>query len=155
MELRPFRPEHAALVAGWAETAEDLDRWASLDEPATAQTFAAWLDDPEVSAWMLIDDRPVAYGELWVSHADDEVELGRLLVAPADRGRGVGRAFVTLLVAQAGQLGVSQAWVRVVRDNAPALRCYESAGFARTPPEHEAQLNAPQPRSYRWLRRAL
>jgi GNAT superfamily N-acetyltransferase len=155
MRLAPFDLMHADVVAGWAATPADLDRWASLREAPTAETFAAWMAEPGCSAFLLCADRPVAYGELWLSRPEDEVELARLLVAPDARGRGVGRALVSLLVEEARALSVSTAWVRVVPENEPALRCYAAAGFARAPADMEAAFNAAQPRTYRWLRRGL
>ena len=151
MRLAPFIPAHGDLVAGWAATPLDLDRWSSLDRAPTAETFAGWLAEPGTHARLLIGDRPMAYGELWVSEEEDEVEFARLLVAPDCRSRGVGRTLVRLLVEGSRGLPISTAWVRVVPENVAALRCYTAAGFSHASIEVEAQLNAVQPRSYRWL----
>ena len=153
MRLHAFQTADVALVAGWATTPAERQAWAALDHAPTSQTFAEWHADPDVEAYLLSDGRPVAYGELWVSTTEDEVELGRLIVAPDQRRRGVGRTLVTRLVHEARGLGVSTAWVRVVPENVAALRCYQGAGFTRTSPERETAFNAPQPRAYCWLLR--
>jgi GNAT superfamily N-acetyltransferase len=151
MRLTPFTPEHASLVAGWASTREDQDRWASLAEAATPATFETWHADTDTHPRLLIGEAPLAYGELWLSTEEDEVELGRLLVAPDGRGQGVGQALVKLLVAEAKGFQVSTAWVRFVPENEAAHRCYAAAGFSRASTEVESAFNAIQPRPYCWL----
>jgi hypothetical protein len=42
-------------------------------------------------------------------------------------------------------------FLRVRPDNAPALRCYAAAGFARVPAADEAAFNQGQPGPYAWL----
>jgi ribosomal protein S18 acetylase RimI-like enzyme len=151
MLLAPFDLTHADLVASWATTSADLDRWASLKSAPTPETFARWLDEPDVRARLLVEDQPLGYGELWLSEDEDEIELARLLVAPERRGSGLGQTLVDLLVEESRRLPISTAWVRVVPDNSAALRCYLAAGFSLASPQVEAEFNAPQPRPYRWL----
>lgn len=155
MHLTQFTPSHSELVASWAPTPTDLSHWAALSEAPTDETFARWHAATGVHTRLLIEGAPVAYGELWVSEEEDEVELARLLVAPDCRTRGVGRALVRLLVEEARSFPVSTAWVRVVPENVAALRCYAAAGFTRASLAEEAEFNAAQPRAYRWLRLAL
>ena len=151
----PFEDRHAALVLSWAQDDTELDYWASLSERPAPSVFGQWLSEPDTYGRLLLDERPVAYGELWVSGPESEVELARILVAPESRGRGVGRELVACLVAEARGHQVSSAWVRVVSSNEPALRCYVGAGFSRVPAELERALNVVQPREYRWLRLEL
>ena len=153
--LRAFDEQYAAQVLGWAESAEVLDRWASFSERPTPEIFQRWLSDADTHGYLLVDGEPTAYGELWVSEADGEVELAHLLVAPSHRGRGVGRALVEALVEKARAFTVPTAWVRVVESNEPALRCYRGAGFSRAQPEQERTFNDGQPRAYAWLSREL
>ena len=91
----------------------------------------------------------MAYGEVWSDEEEDEAELARLIVAPAARGRGVGRALTAALVANAGYENI---FLRVRPDNSVALATYRGAGFEDVAPELQAEWNAPQPRPYAWLR---
>ena len=100
-ELVDFQLSFAPQIAQWAVGPEDLDHWASLRQAATPATFAAWHADPDVRPRVLLEGGPIAYGELWISSEEDEVEFGRLLVAPQHRGRGVGRALVRALLQEA------------------------------------------------------
>jgi ribosomal protein S18 acetylase RimI-like enzyme len=96
----------------------------------------------------------VGYGELWEDRDLDEAELARLIVAPALRGRGHGRALTRALADEAHRRGFADVWLRVVPENDAARRGYEAAGFARAAADQEAELNVGQPRTYVWMRDA-
>lgn len=86
--------------------------------------------------------------------ADDEegeVELARLIVPAARRGRGVGRLLVTELVRHAREHH-PEVFLRVHPDNTRALRCYAAAGFTPVPAADAAEWNKAQPVAYAWLR---
>jgi len=152
--LELFAAGRAGLVAGWVTSADEADRWCSRAEhPFPASVVAGWSGQDDVTAYLLVDPDgvPVAYGEVWSDDAAGEAELARLLVAPAARGRGVGRVLVGALV---GVAGYDDVFLRVRPDNAVALASYRGAGFADVAPELQAEWNAPQPRPYIWLRYA-
>ncbi|MEH0574501.1 GNAT family N-acetyltransferase [Streptomyces sp. B21-108] len=73
----------------------------------------------------------------WAAHGayrDGEVrtadaELYALYVDTGHIGTGVGRALLKESVRQAGALGRSRMYLWVLRDNTPARRFYERAGF--------------------------
>ena len=155
MRLVPFDRSHAAEVLSWLRTPAELAHWAALVEPPTPAIFEKWLADPTSHGRLLISDAPLAYGELWVSESEDEVELAHILVSPHHRNRGVGRKLVQLLVDEATGFHVSTVWVRVVPENQAAIRCYRAGGFAPVPHDQQAELNAKQPRTYCWLSRHL
>jgi ribosomal protein S18 acetylase RimI-like enzyme len=148
--LVPFTPEQAETVAGWALSADEADMWcARAEHPVPARIVASWATRPDVTAYLLVNEgEPVAYGEVWADEKEQEAELGRLIVAPPERGRGVGRALTTALVAHAGYEDI---FLRVRPDNAVALATYRRVGFDDVPPELQAEWNAPQPRPYAWL----
>ena len=151
MRLAPFDQSHAALVLSWARTPVELSSWASLLEPPTPAIFEQWLADPDSHGHLLFADIPVAYGELWVSESEDEIELAHILVSPNHRNRGVGRKLVQLLVNEATAFSTSSIWARVVPENEAATRCYSGVGFRPVSEDLQAELNAVQPRAYRWL----
>jgi ribosomal-protein-alanine N-acetyltransferase len=149
--LVPFTVDRAALVAGWVQSADEADKWCSRAEhPFPAEVVAGWSTQDDVAAYLLLDGgRPVGYGEVWADDEEDEAELARLLVAPGERGRGVGKA---LAAALAGRAGFDDVFMRVRPDNAVALAAYRDAGFADVAQELQDEWNAPQPRPYTWLR---
>ena len=156
-EVVPFNASFAPLVAAWATSADELDRWASRrDHPLDPEAFSAWNEDPDVGAWMVLDDGELAaYGEVWRDPIEQEAELARLIVDPARRGRGLGVALVRELSASAVSAvsaGFDDVWVRVVPDNPAAIACYRRAGFVRTSSANEHGFNEGQARPYVWMR---
>jgi ribosomal protein S18 acetylase RimI-like enzyme len=97
----------------------------------------------------------VAYGEVWHDGVAGEAELARILVAPEERGRGVGRALTRLLAAEARAAGFDEVWLRVVPDNEQAIAAYRAAGFVRTSEEEERVFNEDQRLAYVWMRLEL
>ena len=114
--------------------------------------FARWHGEAGVRPYLL-DSRGtvVGYGEIWEDPVEGEAELARILIDPAARGRGLGRAFVTLLAAEARRLGWESVWLRVMPDNEAALRSYAGAGFLRASLEEETAFNEGQPEAYVWM----
>jgi ribosomal protein S18 acetylase RimI-like enzyme len=140
-------------VLGWIDSADELEAWASRrDFPLRRDVLAEWHRDPDVHPYLLFaGDRLCGYGEVWEDREEDEAELARIVIAPSERARGLGRALVRLLVAEAAAMGLRDVWVRVIPWNAPALACYEGAGFVRTTAEEEERFNRGQPYEYVWM----
>jgi ribosomal protein S18 acetylase RimI-like enzyme len=153
--LTPFDPAEAPVVASWSEPGVATVRWCGVTA-APAGLIAGWGADPDVLPFGLHDDAElVGYGELWPDAEEGEIELARIIVAPARRGTGVGRRLTRLLAAEAGRLDTPAAAdvvLRVHPDNPVALRCYLGAGFAPVPADELSGWNAGQPVPYAWLR---
>ena len=147
--------EDAAVVAGWSRSAEEARRWCSVSEhPFPPERVRDWWAEPDVQPWVLAEEpggSPVGYGELWLDEEEDEVELARLIVDPARRRSGLGRALVASLVEAAAATGLAGCLLRVVPDNAPAIRLYRAAGFAEVDPDRTAEWNQDQPTEYVWF----
>jgi ribosomal protein S18 acetylase RimI-like enzyme len=160
VRLVRFRPEHGPELTTWVQSIEEATRWASLDHLPTLEDLERWHAQPYATPFVLVEgEDAVGYGEVWddgeEDRAVDEAELARLVVKPAERGRGLGRALTRALADEAWRLGVAEVWLRVVEDNMPARRAYEAAGFVRATPEEEAAFNAGQRRVYAWMRDGL
>ena len=149
------RDQHAAVVAGWSRSAEEARRWCSVAEhPFPADRVRGWWADADVRPWLLVtepDARPVGYGELWLDEEEDEVELARLIVDPAQRRRGLARALVAQLVAAAEATGLSGCLLRVAPDNGAAIALYRATGFTEVDADRAAEWNQGQPTAYRWF----
>ena len=152
--MRQFDEAHASEVLGWARTPEEADQWASVPFLRLRPSLLGeWHADPDVTPYVgLLAGELSAYGQVWEDHEENEAELGRIIVAPRRRGFGVGRRFVSLLVAEASAGGFSRIWVRAAAGNSAARACYQAAGFVRTTPTQEHEFNLDQERPYVWMR---
>jgi [ribosomal protein S18]-alanine N-acetyltransferase len=151
--LAAFEAAHMRTVLSWVRSAEEAATWASVPGvPDGPEVFGRWHAEPWAHPRIaLLDGRAVAYGEVWED--DGEAELARLIVDPAERGKGVGRRLASLLSEEAVAMGYDAVWVRVVPSNAAALAAYRAAGFADATEAQEREFNAGQPQAYRWLLR--
>jgi ribosomal protein S18 acetylase RimI-like enzyme len=65
----------------------------------------------------------------WVRD-QDRAEIRAVAVAASGRGRGIGRALMRATTDALHSAGIRTAWLVTTNDNAPALRLYESLGYA-------------------------
>lgn len=146
-------PAAAALIVGWCAASPYSSAWVPADLADPDAVLDAWHADPDITGHLLLRaGRPVAYGELWVETDEDEAELAHLVVDPALRRQGLGRALSLALVDAALARGLANVTLRVDPDNAGAVALYASIGFVRESAEDEARFNAGQPASYCWMR---
>jgi RimJ/RimL family protein N-acetyltransferase len=153
LELVPCLPSHAALVANWPASSTEVADWCELDEfPLPAQSVTEWNLDG-VEPYILREaGEIVGYGEVWTDPEDDLAELGRIIVAPAARGCGIGRGLITRLLREARLAGYAEVVIRVHPDNQPALRCGAAVGFVQVHPARADYWNTIQSTDYIWLR---
>lgn len=94
------------------------------------------LRDPDVTFWSVwVGDRIAGCGAL--KRLDDERgEIKSMRVADEFLGRGIGRAILDHLIAEARRRGMRSLWLETGATPAftPALRLYERAGFVRCGP---------------------
>ena len=93
---------------------------AQLDETAAT---------PGLSAWMLLDDEGSVVGHFDLTLDGERARLGRVLIAPENRGRGLAHELVRQAREKARELGAAQLTLCVIKGNEPAIRTYVSAGF--------------------------
>lgn len=96
------------------------------------------LDGHEVApgrgTFLVAYDESVPIGCGAVRRIDEGVaELKRMYVAPAMRGRGVGRALLAALEAEARQLGVTRLVLETGPRQPEAIALYEREGFVSIP----------------------
>ena len=156
-ELRRFEPQDGTQVVRWAQAPGVALAWASLDGPPDDPAiFASWHAEGWVRPYvLLLDQRLAAYGEIWQEPETGEIEIARVIVAPKQRGRGVGRALVERLLATCNSRAPRAAFVRVRPDNTAAVGCYQGAGFRLVSPDQRREYNVDQPSEYLWMTRPV
>lgn len=153
LRLADFESEHAETIVGWVESAEVALGWAETPFlRVRRELLETWHAQPGIVpcvGWL--GDELCAYGHVWEDHAEREAEIGRVIVAPSRRRQGIGRAFVSLLAAEARRRGFETVLARTPRINRAAFACYRSAGFERMRREDEVAMNLDQSEDYVWL----
>ena len=109
--------------------------------PLSAAALPQMLAVAGACSFTLVDgERPLGFGQYWVQ-TPGAVHLGRILVAPAARGQGVGTRLCHLLMAAAvAGTGAEAITLRVYRDNRAARALYERLGFAVVAAESDDEL---------------
>jgi RimJ/RimL family protein N-acetyltransferase len=102
----------------------------SLDEIPRA-THLHWLEgklaDPSCAV-LIIEHSGEPVGQIRLERAGDTAEI-HIALAPAARGRSIGRQALRSAVAHARTLGARRVEARVKHDNEASLRAFEAAGF--------------------------
>ena len=119
-------------LMSWFSNAAEVDVWGGpkFRYPYTTDTFRTDCHWPEMASYCLrdADGTMCAFGQYY--DRNGYMNLARLIVAPKHRGRGLGRELVTRLMQVAAEsLALDEFSLFVYRDNAPALKLYQSLGF--------------------------
>lgn len=141
MHLRTVKNSDFETIASWISDAAAARRWAGplLSFPFMAAELPVALAIPgcETSSYCLVNDghAPLGFGQHWVFQVD-AVHLGRIIVDPNARGRGLGRVLCQYLIEAALDATRARAvTLRAYRDNATAVALYESLGFSEVAAE--------------------
>ena len=147
MKVRRLVPGEAALLETirLRALADAPDAFAQTHAEISAKPDAYWeqmtygLTRPDGHAMLLAEDDGVvvgmAFGVMPQVRPQDRADvphLGGMWVAPATRGRGVGRALAEAVLDWARERGLGLIALWVTEGNAPAIALYERMGFART-----------------------
>lgn len=132
--LQTFHERYASVIADWVRTSDQLKRLApGTPEPLTREKVVAW-HRPDGHPFVLMRDgeeTPIGYAELNAMTRDPgHFWLGHVIVAPAERGKGLGTVLVRGLVEYAfSRLGGRRISLIVLPENTSAIACYRRVGF--------------------------
>lgn len=115
--------------------ADDMDALARIHASAfaqnwTARSMADLLAAPGAFAFVA-EEQGAPQGFVLVRAAGGEAEILTVAVRPEARRRGLGRCLVRAAAGKALAMGAGALFLEVAVDNEPALRLYESLGFAQ------------------------
>jgi ribosomal protein S18 acetylase RimI-like enzyme len=98
--------------------------------PWTDEDIAAHLSQPEISLWLMTDEKKTAgYFELRLCE-DGSVEIAYFGLLPEFIGRGLGKHLLTRAVEQAWAAGANRVWLHTCTlDDPAALPNYLKRGF--------------------------
>ena len=132
-QLQAFDEAWLPELMGWFGHADACRVWGgpSFRFPFTRDTFRAdaRLDSLATFALTIDDATLIGFGQYYLRAG--RCHLGRLAIAPAHRGRGLGGALVRELCRiGSADLGVETYSLFVLPGNERAIRLYERLGFA-------------------------
>ena len=141
LTLRPYQPSDAAVITSWLKSEYLMRQWCAdryEHYPVTPEDMnayhAKYIDGRHSRALIMTDgDDIVGYITLRTP-ADNPTEqrLGFVIVDDSKRGRGLGKALVSMAVKYAyEELGATKVSLGVFENNPSAIHCYEAAGFHR------------------------
>ncbi len=120
-------------------TAADLPAVLDLEQagfpPREQWSATSWRGELEGTDRIVLvavepDDDPALLGVITFLVGLDAADLMRVVVAPAARGRRVGRGLVRAGLLHLRGRGVEQVLLEVRHDNAPAIALYRGCGFS-------------------------
>ena len=130
MDIRPIEPgDHASLVR-FFERIPESDRTFLKEDVSDPAVLDAWAA-PGAARAIAVEDGDVIGSVAvvplhgWSSHVGEV----RLVVDPARRGRGLGRALARRAVLDALDLGLSKLVVDVIADQAALVGMFRALGF--------------------------
>ncbi|MCM1026348.1 MAG: GNAT family N-acetyltransferase [Roseburia sp.] len=147
MRIRPYIPaKDYEAIEKWIDNERTHVLWCAnlLPYPITQKSFHAFLEKEAIdwndSAYIATEDNGTPVGFFCYSlNTEDSVGfLKFILVDPASRGAGYGKKMLRLALQYAFWItGAEAVQLNVFRENLPARRCYEKAGFAERKVEQD------------------
>ncbi len=136
ISLRRFEPDDDAALISWVRSPEELVLFTGpvLTWPLTTDQLDGLRANPLFTAFTAIEAGEVVGHIELISTGPDSARMGRVLVDPAQRGRGLGEQLVRAFIAEAAARGIRTLGLFVFPDNIPAVRLYEKLGFEHRGP---------------------
>jgi RimJ/RimL family protein N-acetyltransferase len=130
VQLRPAIMEDADLLLAWRNDPAARAASFSSNEISRA-THINWLEgrlaDPSCAV-LIVENAGEPVGQIRLEGTGDTTEI-HIAIAPAARGRCIGRKALRAAVAHARTLGAERVEARVKHDNEASLRAFKAAGF--------------------------
>jgi RimJ/RimL family protein N-acetyltransferase len=142
IELIPFTEEDIDRVLPWITSVESLELWTawSFGYPLTREHLRGHLQESRERGDRLIfkavdADSGEAIGHIElgaIDHRNHSLRIGRVLLAPACRGHGLGVGLMRAALTMAfDQFQMHRVELGVFDVNPRAIACYERVGFKR------------------------
>ena len=132
VEFRASEPGDLAIVASWIDSPSACRLWcgARVAYPIDLPSLPEAIEFATSEAWTAMSSGVVvAFGQL-VPKPGGRLHWARLITAPDRRGQGLGRLLAQHLLETAQSRNPAAISLNVFLENEPALRLYESLGFA-------------------------
>jgi RimJ/RimL family protein N-acetyltransferase len=140
LQLTPFSRADFALLAAWFSNQAALTQWGgtAVTYPLGPDQLEAMLpegDDGKAvrRSWMVKNDDGISIGHaqlLFFDWRHANATLGRVAVAPQQRGKGLARPMLELVITEGfNTFRLERLELNVYSFNTSAIRTYENLGF--------------------------
>ena len=139
ISIRAYKPSYSAVITSWLKSEYLMRQWCAdryEHYPVTPEDMnayhARYIDGQRSRALTMTEgDDIVGYITLRTPAGNPtEQRLGFVIVDDSKRGRGLGKALVSMAVKYAfDTLGAMKVSLGVFENNQSAIHCYEAAGF--------------------------
>ena len=135
IRIRPFMDKDEERILSWCGDEETYFRWTAGVlgmPPVTREQFRKTAALIRFTA--LEEKEPVGFFTLRnPGDSPDELRIGFVILDPARRGCGIGKAMLQLALVYAFRVyGAEKVSLGVLEDNGPAYGCYRAVGFRET-----------------------
>ncbi|MEV8136835.1 GNAT family N-acetyltransferase [Microbacterium aurantiacum] len=124
-----------STIVGWIPDAAALYLFTGprMTWPLTTEELGTMNADENFTAWVALGEGARLVGHFDLTVVDRTARLGRVVIDPSQRGRGMGRELVGLVIETARAVGADELRLNVIANNVPAVRAYEGVGFRTLP----------------------
>jgi ribosomal protein S18 acetylase RimI-like enzyme len=144
MQIRPLAPEHAESLRAFFHRVPESDHSSFAEDVFEPGLLESWLRDERCRRFVAVEGQPVeghvdgdVEGERVVGYVAVLPQVGwsshvgslRLVVDPAERGKGIGRSLARHGLLTGLELGLAKLVVEVVADAEPAIGMLQGLGF--------------------------
>ena len=139
--LRPYQASDATTIVSWIKSEYLMRQWCAdryEHYPVTPKDMnyyhENYIDGDKSRAFTMCEgDKILGYITLRTPAEDpSEQRIGFVIVDDSKRGRGLGKALVSMAVDYAfAELDATKVSLGVFENNPSAIHCYEAAGFRR------------------------
>ncbi len=132
--LKLVKPDesHVVEMMSWFKNERELKQWSgpNFRYPFDKQSFIEDINLNGLSSFFLINEEGflLAFGQYYIRF--EKCHLGRLVVAPKERGNGYAKVLMDLLCKNGKtELNMNNYSLFVMSDNTNAIKAYQSYGF--------------------------
>jgi RimJ/RimL family protein N-acetyltransferase len=136
--LRPLKAADADVISGWFAGPVELAEWGGpeIDFPLDRSDLQTWIAERSAgrarACYAVVDagDMPIATFQIVDDRRNRMVRIARSGIAPAERGKGLGKALLRLILEKAFvEMDAHRVELAVASENSRARRLYAQAGF--------------------------
>lgn len=133
--LKSTQKEHFNTILTWIQKADQLKLWggAALSYPPCVETTWAEIGAQADNSFVLCSSDGVVVGFAQALARTPNIHLARIIVSPAERGKGAGKILCEKLIQRIWlEYQPEQITLNVFRHNTVAINLYKSLGFTIT-----------------------